>query len=175
MCGPAEELKDVMRRVCLGLLLIALTACNSDETFEPIGPSGPSIPSIGGTFTDAAMFHFETSTGQVIDCGGAITIGTQIATSFSGTFVLTGCSNASITGTVTDGTFATDGTISFMMTSAGSEPVFLASAFGCVYVSGDRLATGTLIGSTLRAEQRTTVGCSTGNMNVFMRVAGSRP
>lgn len=164
-----------MRRVCLGLLLIALSACSSDETFEPIGPSGPSIPSIGGTFTAPDMYHIEVSDGRVFDCGGAITIGTQIATSFSGTFVLTGCSNASIPGTVTSGTFASDGTISFALTSPGSEPVFIASAFGCVYLSGDRLLTGTLIGNDLRAEQRTTIGCSTGNLNVFLRVAGSRP
>jgi hypothetical protein len=118
------------------------------------------------------MYHIERSDGQVFDCSGAITIASQIATSFTGTFVLTSC--AAIGGTVTSGTFAQDGTISFALTSSGGEPVFIAAAFGCVFLSGDRVLTGTLIGNDLQAEQRAMIGCTTGNFSVFLRVAGSR-
>lgn len=164
-----------MRRLCLVLLLIGLPACSNDETFDPVGPSGPTVPSIGGTFTSANMFHFERSDGMVFDCTGALTIGTQIATSFSGTFVINDPERCGgIGGTVTSGTFSTDGTISFALTSAGAEPVFVASAFGCTYVSGDRLMTGTLTGNDLRAESRTMINCSTGVLSVLARVAGSR-
>ena len=164
-----------MRRVCLLLLLIGLPACNSDETFDPVGPSGPTVPSIGGTFSSPNMYHFEVTDGRVFDCNGALTIGTQIATSFSGTFVIADQERCgSLGGTVTSGTFSTDGTISFALTSAGTEPVFVASAFGCTYVSGDRLMTGTITATDLRAESRTMVNCSTGLQSVFARVAGSR-
>jgi len=174
-CGACPEPGTVMRRVCLLLLLIGLPACNSDETFDPVGPSGPTVPSIGGTFSSPNMFHFEVTDGRVFDCNGALTIGTQIATSFSGTFVIADPERCGgISGTVTSGTFATDGTISFALTSAGAEPVFVASAFTCTYVSGDRLMTGTITATELRAESRTTINCSTGIQTVFARVAGSR-
>jgi hypothetical protein len=166
-----------MRRVCLLLLLIALPACSSDETFEPVGPSGPTVPSIGGTFTGPDMFHFERSDGQVFDCNGAFTIGTQIATTFTGTFLLADqrCSGGTIPGTVTSGTFSTDGAISFALTALGAEPVFVAAVFGCTYASGDRLMTGTLTATELRAESRTTMNCANGVVQtVFLRVVGTR-
>ena len=126
-CGACPEPGTVMRRVCLLLLLIGLPACNSDETFDPVGPSGPTVPSIGGTFSSPNMFHFEVTDGRVFDCNGALTIGTQIATSFSGTFVIADQERCGgIGGTVTSGTFSTDGTISFALTSAGAETVFVA-------------------------------------------------
>ena len=163
-----------MRRLCLILLLIGLPACSNDETFDPVGPSGPTVPSIGGTFTSPNMFHFEVSDGRVFDCTGALTIGTQIATSFSGTFVISDPERCGgIGGTVTSGTFATDGTISFALTRQVPSPC-LSLGIHCTYVSGDRLMTGTLTGNDLRAESRTMINCSTGVLSVFARVAGSR-
>lgn len=165
-----------MRRVCLLLLLIGLPACNSDETFDPVGPSGPTVPSIGGTFASPNMFHLDYS-GRTppFDCNGALTIGTQIATSFSGTFVISDPERCGgLSGTVTSGTFSTDGTISFALTSPGAEPVFVAAAVGCTYVSGDRLMTGTITATELRAESRTTINCSNGQQTVLARVAGTR-
>lgn len=165
-----------MRRVCLLLLLIALPACSSDETFDPVGPSGPTVPSIGGTFSSPNMFHIDFSGRQPpFDCNGALTIGTQIATSFTGTFVISDPERCGgVSGTVTSGTFSTDGTISFALTSPGAEPLFVAAAFNCTYVSGDRLMTGTITATELRAESRTTVNCATGIQTVFARVAGTR-
>ena len=167
-----------MRRVCLLFLLIALPACSSDETFDPVGPSGPTVPSIGGTFSSPNMFHFELSDGRLFDCNGALTIGTQIATTFTGSFVISDAERCGgVSGTVTSGTFSTDGTIAFALTSAGAEPVFVAAAFGCTYASGDRLMTGTLTANatTLQAESRTTINCANGVvLTVFARVAGTR-
>jgi hypothetical protein len=171
-----------MRRLCLIVLMCALPACSNDETFDPTGPGGPTIPSIGGTFSSPDMYHFELTGGrnQTLDCGGALTIGTQIATTFTGSFVISDqrCTGGgSVGGSVTSGTFSTaDGTVSFGLTGSSTiEPNFLAAAHGCTYVSGDRLLTGTITATTIQAEARTVISCGTNGMvNVFTRVIGSR-
>jgi hypothetical protein len=169
-----------MRRLCLLVLLLGLPACNGEEGFAPTGPDGPSIPSIGGSYTSPNLYLFELSDNagpRTFECGGAITIGTQIATSFTGTFLLRDdrCSTGSITGTVTAGTFAADGTISFELTVPGIDPNFLTAAFGCTYLSGDRALTGTLVGTDLQAEAQTVMDCGTnGITSLHVRIAGSR-
>jgi hypothetical protein len=168
-----------MRRLCLFVLMLGLPACSSDETFDPTGPSGPTIPSIGGTFSSANMYRFEKGgpQPQTFECTGALTIGTQIATAFTGTFLINDpqrCGN--IEGMVTDGTYLADGTISFGLTVAGANPNFLTAAFNCTYVSGDQVLRGTLIGTELQAEALIMMDCGPdqGIVSLHTGVMGSR-
>jgi hypothetical protein len=167
-----------MRRLCVLVLTLALPACSSDEGFAPVGPSGPTIPTIGGSYSSPDLYRFDLSGGTGptnFICGGVLTIGTQIATSFSGTFVLNDQRCGSVSGTITAGTYASDGSISFELTVPGTNSNFLTAAFGCTYVSGDRGLTGTLVRNQLNARAETVMNCGTdGVRTVVTNVSGAQ-
>ena len=157
------------------LLLLCVTSCSSDDDFTPTTPSGPSIPSIGGTYSASPMWRFElTSAAPNVTflCAGGLTITTQVGTNFSGTFFVSDPNCGSFGGTVVNGVL--NGTaITFELATPGSD--FFVSTFGCTYVSGDRLLTGTLISNRLEAQQRTVMDCGTdGIVNLLMQVGGTK-
>lgn len=169
-----------MRRLLLLLALVPFVACSSDDEFTPTTPPGPSIPSIGGTYSSQTMWRFDrTLAGEQTQfiCAGGLTIQTQIGTNFSGTFFLSdaNCSSQLITGTVGSGTIQADGAVSFELALTGADPPFMSAVFGCTFVSGDRVLTGTLVGNQLDAQATTVMDCgANGQGTVVLRLSGTR-
>lgn len=171
-----------MRRTLMTLLpVVALAAaCSDNQSFTPTTPGGSTIPSIGGTYASPEMWRFEripesTGTPIALTCGGTLTIATQVATSFTGTFqVLEPCGQ--IQGTVNSGTLRTDGAVTFGLGWSSPDPNFLTAAFGCTYVSGDTVLTGTISGNALQAQSTTVMECPSpgGRMTLNVRITGSR-
>ena len=167
-----------MRRLLCVLPLLFLVACDTDENFTPTPPSGPSIPTIGGTYSSPTMWRFDltlASTPNGFNCAGGVTITNQVGVSFSGTFFImdSGCGNLS--GTVTGGTLdPATGAVSFELTSPGPDPNFITAAFGCTFVSGDRVVTGTLIGDQLDVRARTVMDCAEGQATLDLHLSGTR-
>lgn len=173
-----------MYRLLVITLVLGLASCSNTDDFTPTTPGGPIIPSIGGTYRAPDMWRFElTPTGAPINltCAGGLTIGTQVGNDFSGTWFIAddNCGNAG--GAVTAGTLQTNGAVSFGLELQGTDPnllTALASALvraSCTYVSGDRVVTGTIVGSQLQANSRTSVDCGTAGPATFvLRLAGGR-
>jgi hypothetical protein len=170
-----------MHRLLLIVLLSLVAACNSTEDFTPTEPSpGSTIPTIGGTYSSPTMWRFElvgASAQEVFSCAGSVTIGTQIADSFSGTFLIRddACGGA-FAGTMVNGIFRTDNTVGFELLFADGTLNFLASGVGCTYVSGDRILAGTLVGTRLEAQARTELDCPAplGRATQTVRIDGNR-
>ena len=160
------------------LILLSVTSCSSDDDFTPTTPSGPSIPSIGGTYSASPMWRFDLSgdpgPSQFL-CAGGLTVTTQVGTSFSGTFFISdpncgGGFGGSVVNGVLNGTAVT-----FELTQTGADPFFMAAVFGCTYVSGDRVLTGTLVANRLEAQARIVMNCGDdGIVNLHLQVAGTK-
>jgi hypothetical protein len=159
------------------LILLCASSCSSDDDFTPTTPSGPSIPSIGGTYSSNNMWRFDlTSAGgpNLIECAGGLTVTTQVGTSFSGTFFIADPRCGNFGGTVVNGVL-NETAVSFELTVSGADTNFMTSAFGCTFVSGDRLLTGTLISNQLAAEARIVMNCpNDGVVNLHLRLAGTK-
>jgi hypothetical protein len=167
--------------LALALALILGSACNSDDGFVPTNPEGPSIPSIGGTYTSNTMWRFELTRASdgvqnLVICGGTFTVGTQVGTTFTGSWQLLDPACASLSGRVTDGTFTSTGAVTFGLSSGASDPNFLISAFACTYVSGDMVLTGTISANQLNAQSSTVLDCPQqgGRNTLAVRVTGAR-
>lgn len=166
-----------MRRLLLILPLLAAAACSSDDDFTPPVAPGPSIPTIGGTYNSPSMWQFDFTSPegqQVFSCAGGVTIANQVGTTFSGTFFIADPNCGNLSGAVASGIFDTTGAISFELTVDGSDPNFLTAAFGCTYVSGDRILSGTLIGTQLDVGARTVMTCTEGQSTLVVRLSGAR-
>jgi hypothetical protein len=113
---------------------------------------------------------------EAFTCAGSLTIATQIGNSFSGTYlILDPNCGAQFGGSVIEGVLRPDGNVTFELTFANGAANFLAQAFGCTYVSGDRIFRGTLIGTRLEVEGRTQLDCvPEGRVSQFVRLAGDR-
>lgn len=165
----------MMRRLLCVLALLFVAACDTDEDFNPTPPTGPSIPTIGGTYSSSTMWQFTQSPLGVFNCAGGVTITNQIGTSFTGTFFLRDSGCGDLSGSVTDGTIDTSGAVSFGLATPGTGANFPVSAFGCTYVSGDRVMTGTLIGNQLDVQARTEMDCgASGPATLVLRLSGTR-
>ena len=168
-----------MRRLLCLVFLLLVAACSTDEDFTPTPPTGPSIPTIGGTYSSSMMWRFDLTSAAAptgFNCAGGVTIANQVGTSFSGTFFINDTNCGNLTGTVTGGTFdVATGAVSFELTSAGSDPNFITSAFGCTYVSGDRGVTGTLVGNQMDVRARTVMDCGPdGLVTLDLQISGTR-
>ena len=126
------------------------------------------------------MWRFDTtvvSSGEnlVRPCAGGLTITTQVGTSFSGTFFVSdpNCGGG-FGGTVVNGVL--NGTaVTFELTWANPDPFFMASVFGCTYVSGDRVVTGTLVSNRLEAQARLVMNCADdGLVNLLLQLGGTK-
>ena len=125
------------------------------------------------------MWQFELTAAAGVEaftCAGSLTIAMQIGDSFSGTYlILDPNCGAQFGGQVANGTLQTDGTVTFELTFASGAANFLAQAFGCTYVSGDRILRGTLIGTRLEVQGRTELDCvPDGRVTQVVRLAGNR-
>ena len=122
------------------------------------------------------MWRFDLSTGTQFLCAGGLTITTQVGTSFSGTFFISdpSCGSGGFGGSVVNGVL--NGTaVTFELTMAGTDPFFMASVFGCTYVSGDRILTGTLVSNRLEAQARIVMNCpDDGIVNMHLQLAGTK-
>jgi hypothetical protein len=109
-----------------------------------------------------------------LTCAGGLTIATQLADAFSGTFFVNDPANCGQAGgSVVSGTLRTDGGVTFGLTT--NDGNFLVAAFGCTYVSGDTAMTGAITGTNLRAQSSTRVNCvGVGEVTVNVRVDGNR-
>ena len=171
-----------MRRgLTLALALVLGSACNNDNGFVPTTPEGPSIPSIGGTYTSNTMWRFELTRASdgvqnLVICGGAFTVGTQVGTTFTGSWQLIDPACASLSGRVVDGAFTSTGTVTFGLSSDAADPNFLLSAFSCTYVSGDTVLTGTISTTQINAGSSTVMDCPQqgGRNTLVVRVTGAR-
>jgi hypothetical protein len=170
-----------MSRIITFAVLLLAVACNSTENPAPTEPSpGSTIPTIGGTYSSDTMWRFElTGTGDqdTLVCAGSVTIGTQIADSFNGTFQIRDDSCGGLfAGTIVNGVLRTDNTVTFEPLFADGTLNLLASGVGCTYVSGDRVLNGTLIGTRLEAQGRTELDCPQplGRTIQLVRVDGNR-
>jgi hypothetical protein len=68
-----------------------------------------------------------------------------------------------------------DTAVTFELTVPGADPNFMTWAFGCTYVSGDRIVTGTLVSNRLEAQATTVMDCpNDGRVTLQMRVAGAK-
>ncbi|HET6277557.1 MAG TPA: hypothetical protein VFG08_02120 [Candidatus Polarisedimenticolia bacterium] len=171
-----------MRRALTFALLLPLAmACDSDNGGTPAGPpTGPTIPTIGGTYSAGTMWQFEQvpvsgAATTVLTCSGGLTIASQLADSFSGTFFVQDATCGTASGGVTGGTLSTDGAVTFALTSATDASNFLLAAFGCTYVSGDTVMTGTITGNNLRARSSTRMTCPAGEITLNVTIDGNRP
>lgn len=170
-----------MSRVALFAVLLLAAGCNSTENPTPTEPSpGSTIPTIGGTYSSPAMWRFElTGTGgqEAFSCAGSVTIGTQVADSFSGSFQIRddACGGLFV-GTIVNGVLRVDNTVSFEPLFADGTLNLLASGVGCTYVSGDRIMSGTLVGTRLEAQARTELECPQplGRTIQIIRIDGNR-
>ena len=168
-----------MRRLLLFPALLLLATCTTSEDFTPTTPGpGNTIPTIGGTYSSPTMWHFELALpGEplLLDCSGSLTISNQIGDDFSGTFViLDDACGAAFPGNVANGVLRADGGVSFELTFSAANINFVTGAFGCTYISGDTLMTGTLVGNRLEAIARTEVDCTGVRAMQVMRLAGNR-
>jgi hypothetical protein len=171
----------LMRRALTFVLLLpfAMACDNSDSSAPGPPPTGPSIPTIGGTYASSTMWVFEQVRGDggttALTCAGGLTIATQLADAFSGSFFVndpTNCGTAG--GSVVSGTLRTDGGVTFGLTGQGDSN-FLVAAFGCTYVSGDTTMTGAINGNNLRAQSSTRADCpGMGEITINVRVDGNR-
>lgn len=159
-------------------LALACSACGEDTPFVPTTPTGPVIPTIGGTYSSPTMWRFELAWeggSSVFTCAGSLTIANQLGTTFSGTYIVDDPNCGRISGTVTSGTLASNGDVTFALNVAAPDPNLLTFAFGCTYVSGDQVVSGTLVGSQLQAGSRTVMDCTReGRSTMTLRIAGSR-
>lgn len=167
-----------MRRLLLLLPLLLTLGCSTDDDFTPTDPGGGTfIPTIGGTYSSPTLWRF-TKTGPTPEefiCAGGITIANQVGFNFSGTFFLSDPGCGSFGGAVTGGSFTSEGTITFELAVEGSsDPNFLLAAFACTYVSGDRILTGTLVGSQLEVQATTVMECQNGVHTLVTRISGMR-
>ena len=173
-----------MYRLLPILALAACLACNSSDDFTPTEPSpGSSIPTLGGTYSSPTLWVFEftpASGGRTITCAGTFTIATQVGESFNGTYqIADDACGGRFPGTFVNGVWRADTTVTFELLFADGTQNFLASAFGCTYVSGDRVMNGTLVGNHLEAQGRTEVDCPptavvSGRATQVVRIAGNR-
>ena len=167
-----------MYRLIAISVALGLAACSSNDDFTPTPPGAPTVPTIGGTYSAPEMWRLElTFPDQQVNfvCAGGITITSQVGTDFSGTFFIRDNSCGDIGGTVTEGTLDTDGRVTFGLTVPGTNTNFLTAAFGCTYVSGDQMVTGTLVGNQLQGEARTVMDCvPEGRGTLVLRLAGGR-
>jgi hypothetical protein len=167
-----------MYRLLVIPLALGLASCSSTDDFTPTPPGGPIIPSIGGTYSAPDMWRFElTSESAPINlaCDGGVTIGTQVGNDFSGTFFIRDNTCGTVGGAVTEGVLQTNGAVSFGLTVEGTDSNFLTAAFGCTYVSGDRVVNGTIVGNQLQAEARTVMDCvPEGRSTLLVRLAGAK-
>jgi hypothetical protein len=124
------------------------------------------------------MWHFELSSDlgvEVFICAGSLTIGSQLGATFTGTFLIRDQNCGELRGTVTSGTLSPTGEVTFALNVSGPDPNLLTAAFGCTYVSGDQVVTGTLIESQLQAESRTVMDCVRGGRaTMFLRLSGGK-
>ena len=166
--------------------LAACLACNGDD-LTPTEPSPPggSIPTIGGTYSSPTLWQFtltSATANQSLTCAGTFTIATQVGESFNGTYQIADEScGGRFAGTFVNGVWRPDTTVTFELLFAEGSANFLASAFGCTYVSGDRVMNGTLVGNRLEAQARTEIDCPagiglavTGRATQVVRLAGNR-
>jgi hypothetical protein len=173
-----------MNRLLPILALAGCLACNSSDDLTPTDPSpGGSIPTIGGTYTSPTLWQFQltTATGnEDFSCAGTFTIATQVGESFNGTYQIADEScGGRFVGTFVNGLWRPDTTVTFELLFADGTANFLASAFGCTYVSGDRVMNGTLVGTRLEAQARTEIDCPAtaivaGRATQVIRLAGNR-
>ena len=164
--------------------LAACLACNNSDDFTPTEPSpGSSIPTIGGTYTSPTLWQFTLTTAtenETFTCAGTFTIATQVGESFNGTYQIADEScGGRFVGTFVNGVWRPDTTVTFELLFADGTANFLASAFGCTYVSGDRVMNGTLVGTRLEAQARTEVDCPAqalvvGRATQVVRLGGNR-
>jgi hypothetical protein len=168
-----------VRRVLMAVPLLVAVACSESESPAPGPPTGPTIPSIGGTYASSSMWRFEqnrVSGGPQppLTCAGGLTIANQLGESFSGTFFVSDPACGSAGGNVVAGTLRSDGTVTFGLTSGDGN--FLTAAFGCTYVSGDTVMTGTLVGNDLQARSSTVMTCPNagGELTLNVNLAGTK-
>lgn len=170
-----------MPRVVLLAVVLLAAACNSTDDPTPTDPSpGSTIPTIGGTYSSPTMWQFDlTGTGgqEAFTCAGSVTIGTQVADSFSGSFqIRDDACGGLFPGTIVNGVFRPNNTVAFEPLFADGTLNLLASAVGCTYVSGDRIMNGTLVGMRLEAQARTELDCPAplGRTIQLVRIDGNR-
>lgn len=173
-----------MYRLLVISLVLGLVSCSNTDDFTPTAPGGSVIPTIGGTYSAPDMWRFELTSASApvnLTCAGGVTIGTQVGNDFSGTWFIADDNCGTAGGNVTGGTLQTNGAVSFGLEIQGTDPnllTALASALiraSCTYVSGDRVVNGTIVGSQLQAESRTSVDCGTAGAATFvLRLAGAR-
>ena len=107
-------------------------------------------------------------------CAGALTITTQVGTSFSGTFFVADPGCGQFGGTVVNGVL-NDTAVSFELTVPGADPNFMTWVFGCTFVSGDRVMTGTLVSNRLEAQARIVMNCpEDGIVNLHLQLSGTK-
>jgi len=166
------------------LALLGCLACNGDDDFIPTEPSpGGSIPTIGGTYTSPTLWQFQltsTTENESFSCAGTFTIASQVGETFNGTYQIADEScGGRFVGTFVNGLWRPDTTVTFELLFAEGTANFLAAAFGCTYVSGDRVMNGTLVGNQLEAQARTELDCPAtalvaGRATQVVRLVGNR-
>jgi hypothetical protein len=173
-----------MYRLLPILALAACLACNSGDDFTPTDPSpGSSIPTLGGTYSSPALWSFQLTTPsdtESFTCAGTFTIATQVGESFNGTYqIADDACGGRFAGTFINGVWRVDTTVTFELLFADGTLNFLAGAFGCTYVSGDRVMNGTIVGNRLEAQGRTELDCPAtaivaGRASQVVRITGNR-
>jgi hypothetical protein len=173
-----------MYRLLPILALAACLACNNSDDFTPTDPSpGGSIPTLGGTYSSPTLWTFQltsASDNESFTCAGTFTIANQVGESFNGTFqIADDACGGRFPGTFINGVWRADTTVTFELLFAEGTQNFLASAFGCTYVSGDRVMNGTLANSRLEAQGRTELDCPAnaivaGRATQVVRITGNR-
>ena len=173
-----------MYRLLSILVLLGSLACNGDDDFIPTEPSpGGSIPTIGGTYSSPTMWRFQLTSATDSDdftCAGSLTIASQVGESFNGTYQIADeACGGRFAGTFINGVWRPDNTVTFEMQFAEGTANFLTSAFGCTYVSGDRVMNGTLVAGRLEGQTRTELTCNlvgshVGPTTQVVRVGGNR-
>lgn len=174
----------LMRPLLIVFLALPLAAaCGDGDSVTPGTPSGPTIPTITGTYSSTSMWRFDLvresdGTATVLNCAGTLTITSQLADTFVGTFFVSDANCGGTTGgSVTAGTLSTDGAVTFALNyPAGSDANFLTAAFGCTYVSGDTIMRGTVTATTLQAQSTTVMDCPAngGRSTLNARINASR-
>lgn len=168
-----------MRRV-LFICLLALTACGGSS---PAGPSTPTLPQVAGTYTNGTALWQYTLTRLSdnatvrLSCGGSMTL-TQAGSSLTGSFLQRDgdCADAPGSGSVVNGTLASDGGTAFQLQVSGADPNFITAVFGCVFVSGSSGMNGAITGRTLDASATLVMQCPLpdGRVSIVTRLVGNR-
>jgi hypothetical protein len=173
-----------MYRLLPILALAACLACNGGDDFTPTEPSpGSSIPTLGGTYSSPTLWQFQFTSpteSENFTCAGTFTIATQVGESFNGTFqIADDACGGRFVGTFINGVWRPDTTVTFELLFADGTANFLAAAFGCTYVSGDRVMNGTIASNRLEALGTTEIDCPAtaivpGRATQVVRITGNR-